>query len=399
MMHTRKIRLMMASAALLTLTGPAFALDGADLMKKLDAATNANGTAITYDKAEVDGDKVTVTGVKLKVASQPGEAVDLKIGDLTFEGVEETEGGGYYAETVSFPDVNVSQDEGSISVKDILLSGLTIPANATGGTINDILLYESASTGAITVGSKGKEVFSLESTEANLARQENDAGFDFDATASGIKADLSSVEDAKTKEAIEKLGLTTIDGALTMKGSWEVESGNVALEEYALDFKNVGRLNFALDISGYTLAFVKSMQEAMKAAEANPNKEEANQAMGLAMMGLMQQLTFNSAEIRFDDASITKKALDYAGSQQGVSGEQMAQSLKGLVPIMMAQLNVPELQNQVSAAVNAYLDGPKSLTISAAPEKPVPFPMIMGAAMGAPNTIPSVLGVKVTAND
>lgn len=399
MMHTRKIRLMMASATLLTLTGPAFALDGADLMKKLDAATNANGTSITYDKAEVDGDKVTVTGVKLKVASQPGDAVDLNIGDLTFEGVEETEGGGYYAETVSFPDVNVSQDEGAISVKDILLSGLTIPANATGGTINDIILYESASTGPIAVSSKGKEVFSLESTEANLARQENDTGFDFDATASGIKADLSSVEDAKTKEAIEKLGLTTIDGALTMKGSWEVESGNVALEEYALDFKNVGRLNFALDISGYTLAFVKSMQEAMKAAEANPNKEEANQAMGLAMMGLMQQLTFNSAEIRFDDASITKKALDYAGSQQGVTGEQMAQSLKGLVPIMMAQLNVPELQNQVSAAVNAYLDGPKSLTISAAPEKPVPFPMIMGAAMGAPNTIPSVLGVKVTAND
>jgi hypothetical protein len=29
----------------------------------------------------------------------------------------------------------------------------------------------------------------------------------------------------------------------------------------------------------------------------------------------------------------------------------------------------------------------------------VPFPMIMGAAMGAPKTIPSVLGVKVTAND
>ncbi len=145
MMHTRKIRLMMASAALLTLAGPAFALDGADLMKKLDAATNANGTSFTYDKAEVDGDKVTVSGVQLKVASQPGDA--LKIGELTFEGVEETEGGGYYAETVSFPDVNLSQDEGSLSVKDILISGLTIPANANGGTINDILLYESASTG------------------------------------------------------------------------------------------------------------------------------------------------------------------------------------------------------------------------------------------------------------
>ena len=104
----------------------------------------------------------------------------------------------------------------------------------------------------------------------------------------------------------------------------------------------------------------------MKAADANPNKEEANQAMGLAMMGLLQQLTFNSASIRFDDATITKRVLDYIGWQQGVSGDQLAQSLKGMVPMMMAQLNVPELQNQVSTAVNSYLDAPKSLTISAA---------------------------------
>jgi hypothetical protein len=53
----------------------------------------------------------------------------------------------------------------------------------------------------------------------------------------------------------------------------------------------------------------------------------------------------------------------------------------------------------VSAAVNTYLDKPGSLTISAEPANAVPFPMIMGAAMGAPNTLPNVLGVKVTAND
>jgi hypothetical protein len=49
-----------------------------------------------------------------------------------------------------------------------------------------------------------------------------------------------------------------------------------------------------------------------------------------------------------------------------VTGDQLAQSLKGVVPMMMAQLNMPELQNQVAAAVNTYLDGPKCLTISAA---------------------------------
>jgi len=395
MKHMRDLRLMMANTAFLALAGPSFALDGADMMKKLNAATSAGGTVITFEKADVDGDTVTATGVQVGYANLPGDT--LKIGELTFEGVEETEGGGYHAKTVSFPDIDMSQEEGRFSAKDIEIAGLTIPANATGETLNDILLYETVSTGPIALNVKGKDVFAIEGIESNLERQ--DGGFTYDANVAGLKADLSQVEDASAKDAIEKLGLTTIDGTVTMKGSWEVDSGKIAVDEYVFDFKNIGRLNIAVDFSGYTLAFVKSLQEAVKTAEANPNKEEANQAVGLAMLGLMQQLTFNSASIRFDDASITKKALDYAGAQQGVTGDQLTQSLKGLVPIMMAQLNLPELQNQVSAAVNTYLDGPKNLTVSAAPEKPVPFPMIIGAAMGAPNTIPSVLGVKVTAND
>ena len=397
MLPTRTLRLMLASAAFIGLSGPAFALDGADLVTKLNAAYALNGATVAYEGVDVDGTTVTLSGVSVKSTSAPGK--DFKVGDVTLEGVEEDDAGGYYVETVTLPDVNVKEDETVVTATDITMSGLTIPGNPAGGTINDIVLYESAGTGPVTVTVKGKQVFSMEEMEANLTKQEGDAGFDFDAALTGVKADLSDVEDAKAKEAIEKLGLKTLSGEMTVKGSWELASGNVSLEEYAFDFANVGRLAFSFDISGYTLDFMKSIQEAIKAQEANPNKEAANQAMGLAMMGLVQQLTFNSASLRFDDATITKRVLDYVGAQQGVTGDQLAQSLKGMVPLMMAQLNVPELQNQVTAAVNTYLDAPKSLTISAEPEKPVPFPMIMGAAMGAPNTVPSVLGVKVTAND
>ncbi|WP_438749209.1 hypothetical protein [Pararhizobium sp. O133] len=397
MMPTRNLRLMLASAAFIGLSGPAFALDGADLVTKLNAASGSSGATIAYEGVNVDGTTVTLTGVSVKSAAAPDK--DLKVGEVTLEGVEENDDGGYYVETVSLPDVDTKEDDVTFTAKDISLGGLTIPGNPSGGTVNDILLYETASTGAVTVTAKGKQVFSMEESEANLTKQESDAGFDFDATLSGIKADLSDVEDAKAKDAIEKLGLKTLAGEMTVKGSWEIATGNVSLEEYAFDFANVGRLALAFDFSGYTLEFMKSIQEAMKSQEANPNKEEANQALGLAMMGLVQQLTFNSASVRFDDATITKRVLDYIGGQQGVSGDQLAQSLKGMVPLMMAQLNVPELQNQVSTAVNAYLDTPKSLTIAAEPEKPVPFPMIIGAAMGAPNTVPGVLGVKVTAND
>lgn len=64
MKHIRNLHLMMASTAFLTLTGPALALDGADMMKKLNAATSAGGTVITFEKAEADGDTVTATGVR-----------------------------------------------------------------------------------------------------------------------------------------------------------------------------------------------------------------------------------------------------------------------------------------------------------------------------------------------
>jgi hypothetical protein len=232
-----------------------------------------------------------------------------------------------------------------------------------------------------------------------LTLREDESGFDFDGAFKSMKADLSKAEDPQSKDAIEKLALQHIQGDITMKGAWELAPGTIDISEFAFDFTNIGKLNLGFKISGYTMAFVKSLQDAMKQSEASANKEESQQALGLAMLGLMQQLSFEAAQVRFEDASITKRALDYAGSQQNMSGKQMADSLKAMTPIMLAQLNIPELQNAVSAAVNTYLDDPKSFTVTAAPGKPVPLPMIMGAAMGAPTTLPQVLGVKVSAND
>ncbi len=395
MMRTSHFRALLAGAALATLASPAFALDGADLLAKLNATYATSGVSISSSNVTADGSNVTLEGAQMTAT---GSEAPIKLGTITMEGVEEDGDGGYTVETVSFEDINVTEAETTVTAKDLSISGVSIPGKVVPGTLESLLMYESATAGPVSVTAKGKEVFSMSGMEANVTRMDDDAGLEFDATMSDLKADLTSVEDPKTKEALDKIGLHTLDGKVSMSGSWELASGKLAVDEYAFDFKDVGRLNLSLAFSGYTLDFLKNMQDALKTAEANPNKEEANAAMGMAMMGLVQQLTFDKASISFEDASITKKLLDYAGSEQGVTGDQMAQSLKGLVPIMIAQLNMPDLQNQISAAVNTYLDDPKSLTISAEPKEPVPFPMIMGAAMGAPQTIPQVLGVTVTAN-
>ena len=396
MMRTSHFRALLAGAALAALASPAFALDGADLLAKLNAAYATSGVTINSSNVAADGSTVTLQGAELKAM---GSDNAIKLGTVTMDGVEEDGKGGYTVETVSFEDVNATEGETTVTAQDLEISGVVIPGTVVAGTLESLLMYESASSGPIAVTAKGKEVFSLSGMEANLTRMDGDAGLEFDATASDLKADLTSVEDPKSKEALDKLGIHSLDGKVSMSGSWELASGKLAIDEYAFDFKDIGRLDINLAFSGYTLEFLKNLQEALKTAESNPNKEEANAAMGMAMMGLVQQLTFNSASVSFDDASITKKLLDYAGGEQGVTGDQMAQSLKGLVPIMIAQLNMPDLQNQISAAVNTYLDDPQSLKITAEPKDPVPFPMIMGAAMGAPQTIPQLLGVTVTAND
>lgn len=395
MMRTSHFRTLLAGAALASMASPAFALDGADLLAKLNATYATSGVSISSSNVTADGSTVTLEGTELKAT---GSEAPIKLGTVTMDGVEEDGEGGYTVETVSFEDVNVTEKETTVTAQDLSITGVSIPGTVVPGTLDSLLMYETASSGPIAVSTKGKEVFSMSGMEANVTRMDDDAGLEFDATMSDLKADLTSVEDPKAKETMDKLGIHSLDGKVSMSGSWELASGKLAVDEYAFDFKDIGRLNITLAFSGYTLDFLKNMQEALKTAEANTNKEESNAAMGMAMMGLIQQLTFNSASISFDDASITKKLLDYAGGEQGVTGEQMAQSLKGIVPLMIAQLNMPDLQNQISAAVNTYLDDPKSLKISAEPKEPVPFPMIMGAAMGAPQTIPQVLGVSVTAN-
>ncbi len=105
------------------------------------------------------------------------------------------------------------------------------------------------------------------------------------------------------------------------------------------------------------------------------------------MLGLLQQLTFNSAQIRFDDGSITSRALEFAGKQQGVSGKQLARRAEGDdADHDGSAQHSGTAERPVSAAVSTYLDNPKSLAVTAAPDKPVPLPMIIGAAMGAPRS-------------
>lgn len=396
MTRIRSKQLLSVGAALWLFSSPAFALDGADLVKKLTAGFNLQPGNVTPASVDINGSNVTLKGVT--VGDTKGGS-RLNIGDVQLTGVKETSGGGYKVDKVTFADINASEDKTKIMAKDLYFAGLIIPANTNGDTIDAILMYDEAHSGPVEVNVDGKQVIAIRESKVTTERSDDNSTLSFSAAVEGMKIDLSTVDDPNAKETIESLGLTKIDGTITMEGEWEISSGTFDISEYAFDFANIGRLDMAFSLSGYTPAFVKSLKETTAAMEANPNKEAAQQAAGLAMLGLLQQLSFNSAQITFSDDGITKRSLNYAGKSQNVSGEQMAMMLKGMVPLVMAQANLPKLQNSVSSAVNAYLDNPQNITVTAEPDNPVPLPMIIGAAQAAPNSLPDMLGVSVSAND
>ena len=170
------------------------------------------------------------------------------------------------------------------------------------------------------------------------------------------------------------------------------------LSQYDISVENAGTLGMTFDLGGYTPDFVKSIQEMQKKMAEQPEGGD-NSAQGLAMLGLMQQLTFHAASIRLDDDSLTGKVLEYFAGQQGEKPRDMANQAKAIVPFMMAQLNNPELMQSATEAVTKYLDDPQTIEIKAAPASPVPFALVMAGAMSAPQDLTKTLGVSVTANE
>ncbi|MCF1466991.1 hypothetical protein FS764_08710 [Agrobacterium vitis] len=395
-------RILSVSAAILVLPTAAFALDGQDLLAKINKSYTGGNAAITARSIDINGDVVTLRDTKLKPANAAGtgpESTPVSIGDVKMSGVIENQDGSYEIDRVDFQPLNMVENNSTVTASDLYLSGVTVPAKTDGGDLASMLFYEKAHSGPISVKADGKEVLSMAEAEATTAIEDDGASLAFEGTVKGFKLDLSTVDDPKSRDAIEKLGISMLDGGMTMKGSWELQSGTIDVQNYTLDFKNVGKLTVALGLSGYTLDLVKQLQETARAMETNAKDPQAQQASGIAILGLMQQMSFLGADIRFDDAGITERALAYSGSQQGITGKDMGQMVKAMTPLMLAQAKLGDFQNVVTAAVNAYIDNPKSLTISAEPQNPVPFPMIVGAAMGAPETLPKVLGAKVTSND
>jgi hypothetical protein len=392
-LHTRLI----ATAAVLAMVPTAsFAFEANAVAARLQALYSAQGGEISWTGIDDTGTTIVLQGTTIGGA---GMEKPFPLGDVTLEGVADDEEGGYLVEAVRIPDIDQTNPENArIQVGGIALFNLELPAEGASGPFGNMMLYTSMEAANLSVTAEGTEIVTMSGIGVDIDLPDDGTSMSFEGGVDAFSMDLGKMmaEKPEQQAVLTQLGYDKVTGDIGMAGDWNAADGRINVSEMSYTVNDAGSFDINVDLSGYTMDFIKALQANSKNMQGADENKKA--AAGMAMMGLMQQLTFNGATIRFDDDSLTGKALKFIADQQGVSPGDVANMAKGSLPFALAQLQNPEFAQQVTAAVSAYLDDPKSLQITAKPSAPIPFAMLMATGMSAPQTLPQQLGVTVTAN-
>jgi hypothetical protein len=402
--------LLLSGVATTALMGPAMALEAQAFVDRVAEVYKTIGYDFSFGAATLDGDTITVDGVTVGFEPEAGVEPMTFDTEITFSGVVEGADGSYTAESVSIPDIDTEfasapEPVGHLTLSDISAEGLYLPAGETIPAVALLQLVQSISTGPLSVTRDGVEVISVDAMEAtttfNPAQGSADL-VDLSSTLaiSGIWLDLSTVgeEDATAGAVIESLGLTTVSGDITQDMTWSMADGHLVLNEFLFDFADLGALNLTTDLTGLTpdvLDQIYAMQAAM--GDGGEMTEEQAQAQMMSGMALMQGVNIVGTSVRYDDASLAGKLLDFFAAQSGADRATFVEGLKASLPSMIAESGVPALADLIVPPVSTFLDDPQSLEVKVAPASPTSLLVLMAAAANPAGLI-TALGLAVEAN-
>jgi hypothetical protein len=399
--HRRTLSKLAIGTFLLALPfNQAAAQEALAVAEHIKAAAAAQGTVLSWTGVSGDASSMVLQGVSIKPADD-GEA--LALGDVTLSGVVE-ENGGFRVDTTTTSPFSTTAEDLTFDMSAIVIKGWKIPDPESTDPMAALSFYESADVASVAFRMADKTVFSLAGISSTMSTPDEGKPMDFAARIESFSGDLSGVKDPQTKAMLTALGYQTISGSVETTGAWNPADGRMSVTQNDVTVENAGKLGVTFDLGGYTLDFVKSMQEIQKKVSAQPEGDTTSPAE-MELLGLMQQLSFNGATIRFDDDALTGNIIDLVAQMQGQKREDVVNLAKAGLPFMLMQMQLPDLAAAISPAINAYLDNPQSIEIKAAPPAPVPFTLLGGAAMANPNdpgatakALWSTLGVTVTAN-
>jgi hypothetical protein len=356
----------------------------------------------TYEKIETDsGGNVTITNLVASAAAEgPKPGMKLTIGAITLEDVAAEADGLIDVGSATFSDTKVE-----VSGVDSPTFSIEMPKGSAENwyiaVANDnptpqqafrasMSIARKMSSGEVKVSAMGQTITS----DGYKATWDGDPATGAGKFTMGIGEVIipeSALAAMDPSGELKKLGYSDLTisasgtGELTVGEGIFGMSGNV---EYAV--KDMGGLKMAFGASDVPTATVVEMQAAQKAGRT----PDFN-----TLMPQLMNVSLGNLQLRFEDASITKKVLPIIAKMQGMDETAMVANAGAMMQIGLMQLKNQAFTDQVVNAVNAFLKDPKSFTVSLKPAAPVKVQQLMTLDPANPGAAIDVLGVSITAND
>jgi len=201
----------------------------------------------------------------------------------------------------------------------------------------------------------------------------------FTTSINGIKVPPGLFSDQQAMAMLSALGYTNgFNVSVSIDGGYEHTTDTVTLKTFTIDTADVGKVTIDGKFSGVPLSKLT----------------DDNAAGDLASKGKLE-----SFHVRFDNSGIVEKVLDMQAQQSGMKRADMVSQFTGALPLLLNFIGNEAFQGKIVTAVTTFLNDPKSITLTAAPNAPVGFDAIVSAFTAARETIPDLVGADISANN
>lgn len=170
---------------------------------------------------------------------------------------------------------------------------------------------------------------------------------------------------------LEPLGITTLVLDFDELGSFDQKTGESTLDHVVLTAEGLG----SLSLSGQFTNLPRSLAD-----DVDP-------------MAALGKIGIGHARLGFTNQSLVQKIIAMMAKRSGQSEAEIASGARTAASFMAAAV-VPD-QADAGQQVGAFIADPKSLTLTTAPEKPVPVASLLGPNLRAAQ---SALNIQLSAN-
>ena len=394
------------AAGLALVAGPAFALDaGAFSDALVRMPEGLPEVSIEHGEPEVEGSTIVLPDLAVVYPPEMGQN-PMRLGDVTFEGVEALPDGAYrYSRAIGGAAVaNLSEEDYganfTFSVDGWRIENGYLPhegevvevaPNGAIGGVYDRLVIDRSQT-AFPVG----VIFLFEETVAEFDWRTSPRRF----TASGdLTADISGLFSLNEDVAafLEANDLAELMGRQIVETIYDPAAGNY---QVSIDtaFDRIGTLRQEHVFTGATPTAIARLYD-MPDDPADPDDEAAITAETEQLLDILGSIQLGTNSLAFVDDGLTEALLDFAAERTGSSVQALRSIAAGSVPVGVGAMGVPSLITPSFEAVDTFLRDPGSFRIAIEPEAPVSVNAIVDAAEDGPGAVVDLLNVVVKANE